>query len=35
MKDVIALCLKDLKAHGKKVPRQGEIIGVQRLEVLV
>jgi predicted RNase H-like HicB family nuclease len=35
MKDVIALCLRDLKKQGKKVPKQAEIIGVQRLEVLV
>jgi predicted RNase H-like HicB family nuclease len=35
IKDVLALCLEDLKAQGKKVPAQSEIIGVQRVEVLV
>ncbi len=33
IKDVIALCLEDYKARRKKVPRQPEIIGVQRLEI--
>jgi predicted RNase H-like HicB family nuclease len=33
IKDVIALCLEDLKAKGKKVPKQPEIIGVQRVEI--
>jgi predicted RNase H-like HicB family nuclease len=33
IKDVIALCLEDFKAKGKKVPKQAEIIGVQRVEV--
>jgi len=35
IKDVIALCLADLKAKRKRVPRQPEIIGVQRVEVTV
>jgi len=35
IKDVIAMCLEDLKAQGKKVPKQAEIIGVQRVEVVV
>ena len=34
IKDVVEMCLDDLKARGKKVPRQAEIIGVQRVEVL-
>jgi predicted RNase H-like HicB family nuclease len=34
VKDVLAMCLEDLKAQGKKVPRQAEIIGVQRVEVV-
>ena len=33
IQDVIALCLKDLKKRGKKVPKQPEIIGVRRIEV--
>jgi predicted RNase H-like HicB family nuclease len=33
IKDVIALCLEDLKAHRKTIPKQPEIIGVQRVEV--
>lgn len=35
IRDVIALCLEDLKANGKKIPRQAEIIGVRRVEVAV
>lgn len=35
IKDVISLCLADLKANGKKVPQQPEIIGVRRLEIAV
>ena len=34
IKDVLALCLEDLRAHGKKVPKQAEIIAVQRVEIL-
>jgi predicted RNase H-like HicB family nuclease len=34
IKDVLTMCLKDLKAQGKKVPKQAEIIGVRRVEVL-
>ena len=33
IKDVIGMCLQELRAQGKKVPRQAEIIGVQRVEV--
>jgi predicted RNase H-like HicB family nuclease len=33
IKDVIALCLKDLKARKKSIPKQAEIIGVQRVEI--
>jgi len=33
IKDVIALCLDDLKEKGKRIPRQPEIIGVKRIEV--
>jgi predicted RNase H-like HicB family nuclease len=33
IKDVIAMCLDDLKERGKKVPKQAEIIGVQRVEI--
>jgi predicted RNase H-like HicB family nuclease len=34
IKDVIALCLADLKEKGKKIPPQPEIIGVRRVEVM-
>jgi predicted RNase H-like HicB family nuclease len=34
IKDVIALCLDDLKARRKRIPKQPEIIGVQRVEVV-
>jgi predicted RNase H-like HicB family nuclease len=33
IRDVIALCLADLKARGAEIPRQAEIIGVKRIEV--
>jgi predicted RNase H-like HicB family nuclease len=35
IKDVIALCLEDLKAKRKRVPKATEIIGIRRMEVLV
>ena len=35
IKDVIALCLQDYRAKGKKVPEQPEIIGIKRVEVTV
>jgi predicted RNase H-like HicB family nuclease len=35
IKDVIALCLEDLKARKKSIPKQAEIIGVRRVEVSV
>ncbi len=35
IKDVINLCLTDLKAKKKKIPRQPEIIGIKRVEVSV
>jgi predicted RNase H-like HicB family nuclease len=35
IKDVIALCLKDLKAKKKSIPKQPEIIGVRRVEITV
>jgi len=34
IKDVIALCLADLKTKRKSVPKQAEIIGVQRVEIV-
>jgi predicted RNase H-like HicB family nuclease len=34
IKDVLAMCLEDLKTQGKQVPNQAEIIGIQRVEVL-
>jgi predicted RNase H-like HicB family nuclease len=33
IKDVIAMSLAELRPEGKKVPRQAEIIGVQRVEI--
>ena len=33
IKDVISLCLKELKGKRKPVPKSPEIIGVQRVEV--
>lgn len=35
IKDVISLCLADLKARRQRVPKQPEIIGVKRVEVPV
>ena len=35
IKDVIALCLADLKEKGRRVPHQPEIISVRRVEVTV
>jgi predicted RNase H-like HicB family nuclease len=35
IKDVIALCLEDLKAKKKSIPKQPEIIGVRRVEITV
>jgi len=35
IKSVIALCLEDLKAKKRSIPKQAEIIGVQRVEVSV
>ncbi len=33
IKDVIALCLEELRKQGKRIPHQPEIIGVKRIEV--
>ncbi len=33
IRDVITLCLRDIRKHGRKVPTQPEIIGVKRIEV--
>jgi predicted RNase H-like HicB family nuclease len=33
IKDVIAMCLEDLKRRRQPVPRQAQIIGVTRVEV--
>jgi len=35
IKDVIALCLEDLRSRKKSIPKQAEIIGVERVEVSV
>ena len=35
IKDVIALCLADLREKGKRVPRQAEIITAKGVEVAV
>ena len=33
IRDVISLCLTDLRAKGKQVPEQPEIIGIRRVAV--
>ena len=33
IKDVISLCLEELRAKRKRIPTQPEIIGVQRVEI--
>jgi predicted RNase H-like HicB family nuclease len=33
IKDVIGLCLEDLKARKKRIPAPSEIIGIHRVEV--
>ncbi len=35
IRDVIELCLAELKAKKKRIPRQAEIIGVRRIQVAV
>ena len=35
IKDVIRLCLADLKANGKRIPKQPEIIAVRRVQIVV
>jgi len=35
IRDVIAMCLEDLRDRGQAPPEQPEIIGVRRLEVAV
>jgi predicted RNase H-like HicB family nuclease len=35
IKDVITVCLNDLKARKKSIPKQSQIIGVSRVEVTV
>jgi predicted RNase H-like HicB family nuclease len=35
IKDVIGLCLQDLKAKRQRIPKQPEIIAVRRIEVAV
>jgi len=35
IKDVIALCLEDLKAKGRRIPESAEIIGIRRVEISV
>jgi predicted RNase H-like HicB family nuclease len=35
IRDVIELCLSDLKERKRRIPRQPEIIGVRRIEVAV
>ncbi len=35
IRDVIALCLEDLKSRKQRIPVQPEIIGVRRLEIAV
>ncbi len=33
IKDVIQLCLADLKARGRRIPNQPEIVGIKRVQV--
>lgn len=33
IRDVIVMCVDDLKKKGQKIPRQPEIIGVKRVEI--
>jgi predicted RNase H-like HicB family nuclease len=33
IKDVLEMCLEEMKSRGEQVPAQSEIIGVKRLEV--
>jgi predicted RNase H-like HicB family nuclease len=33
IKDVIALCLEELRAKRAEIPKQAEIMGIQRVEV--
>lgn len=35
IKDVISLCLADLRERGEKIPKQSEIVGFKRVEVVV
>ena len=35
IKEVILLCLADLKSRRKSIPHQAEIIGIKRLEIAV
>lgn len=35
IKDVISLCLEDLRERGEKIPKQSEIVGFKRVEVVV
>lgn len=35
IKDVLAMCLEEMKERGQEIPLQGEIIGVKRVEVAV
>ena len=35
IKDVITMCLQELKEKGQRIPLQPEIISVRRVEVLV
>ncbi|MGH7144403.1 MAG: type II toxin-antitoxin system HicB family antitoxin [Planctomycetota bacterium] len=34
IKDVIRLCLADLRKNGRPIPTQPEIIGVKRIEIV-
>ncbi|MFH1539451.1 MAG: type II toxin-antitoxin system HicB family antitoxin [bacterium] len=35
IKDVLAMCVEEMKKRGEEIPFQGEIIGVKRVEVVV
>ncbi len=35
IRDVLEMCLEQMRASGEQIPRQNEIIGIKRLEVTV
>lgn len=35
IKDVLEMCIEEMKSRGEELPEQSEIIGIKRLEVAV